>query len=106
MDERQTYSLSSLRTEILANDPLASDSPDKVLGYSEFTGPSGLRGSRMLVDIPLSSGKFVTFDQVAEVDAGTNWVFVIAVGCTVTCWRHYGGIVKQVMNSWTVRSTR
>lgn len=105
-DERQSYSLSSLRTEVLANDPLASNSPDKVLGYSEFTGPSGLRGSRMLVDIPLSSGKFVTFDQVAEVDSGTDWVFVIAVGCTVTCWRHYGGIVKQVMNSWTVRSTR
>lgn len=106
VDERQSYSLSSLRTEILENDPLAADSPDKILGYSEFTGPAGLRGSRMLIDIPVSSGKYVTFDQVAEVDGGTNWVFVIAVGCTVSCWRQYGGVVKQVMDSWSVRSTR
>lgn len=106
LDERQSYSLTSLRTEILATDPLGSSSPDRVLSYREFTGPAGLRGSRMEVDIPTSGGKFVTFNQVAEVDAATNWVFVLAVGCTVSCWHHYGGIVTQVMKSWSVRSTR
>ncbi len=105
-DEHQTYSVTSLRTEILSSDPLAGTSPDKVLSYSEFTGPAGLRGIRMLVDVPISNGRYVTLEQISEVDAATNWVDVLAVGCTVTCWRHYGGIVKQVMKSWSVRSDR
>jgi hypothetical protein len=106
VDERQSYSLSSLRTEILSSDPLSANSPDRVLSYREFTGESGLRGSRMAVDIPLQDGRFVTFEQVAEVDQDTNWVYVLAVGCTVSCWRQYGGIVKQVMNSWHVRAVK
>lgn len=105
-DERQSYSLTSLRTEILSSDPLASNSPDRVLAYREFTGQSGLRGSRMAVDIPISGGRFVTFEQVAEVDEGTNWVYVLAIGCTVSCWRQYGSLVNQVMNSWHVRTVK
>lgn len=105
--QHQTYSETSMRTEILPSDPLSDTSPDRVLSYSEFTGPSGLRGIRMTVDVPLKSGgKWITLDQVTEVDAATNWVYLLAVGCTVTCWRHYGGIATQVMNSWHVNAVK
>jgi hypothetical protein len=101
--ERQTYSLTSLRTEILSSDPLAANSPDTVLAYTEFTGKNGLRGSRMEVDVPIASNKFITLEQVAEVDQDTNWVFLMAVSCTATCWRPNAGVIKQIFNSWSVK---
>jgi hypothetical protein len=102
--ERQSYSLSSLRSEILGTDPLSTGSPDTPLAYSEFTGANGMRGSRMTVLIPSTGGKFDTYEQIAEVDGGTNWIFIIAVGCTATCWRPNEGLLNQLLDSWAVKA--
>ncbi len=104
---RDAYSLSSLRSEILGTDPLSqtSTAPSefKVLNYSEFTAPGGLRGSRLVTDITPSGGFTDTYAQVVEVDQATNWVFGIAIGCRASCWGPNSGTIDQILNTWQVK---
>jgi hypothetical protein len=107
--ERDTWSFSSLRSEVLGSDPLESTAvpdPFHVTGYSEFANASaGLRGSRLTTNIKLASGATTTITQVVEVDANTNWVFAIAVGCAATCWGPNNGVIHQILKSWSVKGT-
>jgi hypothetical protein len=104
--EQDGFSLASLRTEVLPSDPLqasSSGSPFVVLQYSTLSRPGGLRGSSLVVDIKSSTGKVDTLDQVALVDGATQWVYLLAVGCSASCFGANRSVINQVVNSWTVR---
>jgi hypothetical protein len=100
---RGSFSISELRSLILGSDPFAVHSPFGVMAYSEFTGSDGLRGIKMVVSIPISGLKTSEFGEVAEVDAATNWVFEIGLGCSIGCWTTNSGVIHQVLNSWLVK---
>lgn len=107
--ECDSFSFSSIRSEILGTDPLAAASPDpyNVTDYSEFASTTnGLRGAKLATNIKLSSGATATLSQVVEVDASTNWMFEIAVACRASCWGPNAGVIKQVMNSWAAKETK
>jgi hypothetical protein len=109
VSERDSFSLASLRSEILGSDPFAaaSPSPFDVTSYNEFANTSdGIRGSTLTTNITLASGATVTLSQIVEVDADTNWVFAIAAGCSAGCWGPNSGLIKQVLNSWAVKETK
>ena len=107
--ERDGFSFSSLRSEILGADPLSAASPDpyNVTGYSEFaSSTSGLRGSKLTTNVKLASGATSTISQIVEVDSNTNWVFAIALSCAAGCWGPNAGVIKQVLNSWAIKETK
>jgi hypothetical protein len=98
-----TFSLASLRGELLGSDPAGSGSTDIILSYSEFTAAGGIRGSRMTIDIPIPSGKYITYGQVAMVDAATDYTYAVGIGCYASCWGPNEGLINQILKSWTVK---
>jgi hypothetical protein len=106
---RENFSLSSLRTLILPTDPLGSPSGGyhyKVTSYKEFTRSSGFRGSSMTVRITPPSGPVSVLTQDAVVDAGTNWVYFIGVGCVSSCFSAYQSSISAIVNSWNVKAEK
>ena len=103
--EADGYSWASLRTEILSADPLNPPNPDPyvVLSYNQFTRKGGLRGSHLVVDVKLSTGVVATLDQVALVNQNTQWVYVLGISCTASCYGSHQGLIKTVVNSWAVK---
>ena len=103
--EADGYSWASLRTEILSADPLNPPNPDPyvVLSYNQFTRSGGLRGSHLVVDIKLSTGLVATLNQVALVNQNTDWVYVLGVSCTASCYGSHQGLMSEVVNSWAVK---
>jgi hypothetical protein len=104
--ERDQFSLGSLRSAILGDDPLSPSSGAKkfqVLSYNEFTKPGGLRGSKMVVNVDVGGGTLASLDQVAMVDSGTKYLYLIALGCRVSCYSANHGVIDQVVQSWTVK---
>jgi hypothetical protein len=102
---RDTFSYAALRAELLGEDPLASStsSPFNVLSYQEFVHTGGIRGSELVTDIADPSGVTDTFAQIVEVDAATNWVYAIGIGCRASCWAPNQSTIKQVLDSWNVK---
>lgn len=103
--EADGYSWASLRTEILSADPLNPPNPDPyvVLSYNQFTRTGGLRGSHLVVDIKLGTGLVATLNQVALVNQSTEWVYVLGVSCTASCYGSHQGLINEVVNSWAVK---
>jgi len=102
--QRDGFSLSSLRSQVLGTDPLSANATAfNVLSYREFTLPGGIRGSRLTTDIADRGGVTDTFEQIVEVDAQTNWVFAVAVGCRASCWAPNEGTINQILNAWNVK---
>lgn len=106
--DRDDFSYSSMRAQLLGTDPLAATSPDpyNVTAYSEFLGSGGIRGSRLTTFIKLSDGSSATLSQVVEVDPGTNWVFAIGVACKASCFGPNEGVINQVLKSWSVEEIK
>ena len=107
--QHDTFSLSSLRTLLLPVDPLSktnatSGASYSASSYSEFVTKSGMRGSKMVVRVKESAGTTSVLDQVAEVDATTNWVYLIGVGCSAACYSQNRTVINEIVNSWSVRS--
>lgn len=103
--EADGYSWSSLRTEILSADPLNPPNPDPyvVLSYNQFTRKGGLRGSHLVVDIKLNTGLVATLNQMALVNQSTQWVYILGISCTASCYGSHSGLINQVVNSWAVK---
>lgn len=108
--QRDSFSLASLRSLILPDDPLANSSSSgykySVLSYDEFVRPGGYRGSRFMVNVTTPSGIKTTFMQEAMVDPSTNWVYFIGVGCDRSCFKVNQSSITGIVNSWSVKAVR
>lgn len=100
--ERDSLSFASMRSELLGTDPLTATSGFQVLSYNEFALPGGIHGIKMIVNITGTS-PVLTFGQVTAVDANTNWIFAVGVGCQASCWGANASAVTQILNSWTLK---
>jgi hypothetical protein len=107
VSDRDTFSMASLRAAILGEDPFSPTAEKKyqVLSYDEFTKSGGLRGSKMVVNVDLGGGTIATVNQVAMVDSGTKYLYLIGVGCRVSCYSINHGVIQQVVSSWTVKES-
>lgn len=100
--ERDALNFSAMRSELLGTDPLTASSGFQVLNYSEFTLPGGIHGIKMIVNIT-STTPVLTFGQVTAVDAQTNYIFALGVGCQASCWGVNASAVTSLLNSWTLK---
>ena len=109
--QRDTFSLASLRTLLLPSDPLGKTASTSgtvytAQSYSEFVTSSGMRGSRMVVDVKQPGKATAVLQQIAEIDATTNWVYLIGVGCSQACYKINEPIISEIVDSWSVRSVK
>jgi hypothetical protein len=110
--ERDGLNFSALRSELLGVDPLNTQSGlvtrsgFQLDAYDEFTGTDGIRGVKMVVNIVQKGQPVKTFGQVVAVDPQTNWIFALGIGCQLGCWGSNQGLIKQVLNSWTLKETK
>jgi hypothetical protein len=100
--ERDDLNFSTMRSELLGSDPLTATSGFEILSYKEFTKPGGIRGIKMIVNIT-GTTPVLTFGQVTAVDANTNFIFAVGVGCQASCWGANAGAVTSLLNSWTLK---
>ena len=102
-DERDTFSLASLRNEVNALDDMSATGDVEPLLSKEITRPGGLHGTR-LIDNVRQNGVWVTFDQTALVDSGTHTLYLLLVGCEAHCYLAHRKVIDQVVDSWTVKA--
>ena len=100
--ERDSLNFSAMRSELLGTDPLTATSGFEVLNYSEFAMPGGIHGIKMVVNIT-GTTPVLTFGQVTAVDANTNFIFAVGVGCQASCWGANAGAVTSLLKSWTLK---
>ncbi len=100
--ERDALNFAAMRSELLGTDPLTASSGFQILNYNEFTSPGGIRGIKMVVNIT-STTPVLTFGQITAVDANTNYIFAIGVGCAASCWNVNAGAITTLLKSWTLK---
>ena len=102
-DERDTFSLASLRNEVNSLDDLSATGDVEPLSSKEIAQSGGLHGTR-LIDNVRQNGVWVTFDQTALVDSGTRTLYLLVVGCEARCYLAHRKVIDQVVDSWTVKA--
>lgn len=108
-DERDTFSLMSLRRSALAPvDPVSGAPVDpldaaqyEVLRYDDdLVVGDGIRGNRLTLrvadEVPW------VLDQIALVDAGTTKRYLFTIGCSVTCWDANQSLLLEIADSYTL----
>lgn len=98
-DERQSYSLASLRDEVIRLSTVDASTIQVVA--TEDVERNGMRGASDLLTIRTGDSTFA-YRQVALVDNATRVVHVLAIGCTAECYADYADAIDDVIASWTV----
>ena len=100
--ERDDLNFSAMRSEFLPTDPLTATSGYEVLNYNEFSLAGGIHGIKMIVNITTTT-PVVTWGQITAVDANTDYIFSIVVGCEASCWGENAGALTNLLDSWTLK---
>ena len=104
-EERDTFSLSSLRNEVVPIDEILEQDVGKIQLLQEpksIVKPGGMRGSRLVYSVVTENGAF-TVDQTGLVDASTNTVYFFIVGCESECFAQNRRTISEVADSWTIK---
>lgn len=105
-EERDLFSLASLRNEFIQFDEIAQmdiGRIEMVQAPKEITKPGGLRGLHMRFTIRSITGGVFTYDQTTYVDGATQKVYLLAIGCTVECFKSHTAEIEQIAASWTIK---
>jgi hypothetical protein len=103
--ERDEFSLSHLRNEFIQIDEImqAGIATIEPLEMNELTTPEGMRGVRLRFDLGAPTGQVFTYEQIAYVDAATEKVYLLALGCTADCFKATQTQIEQITESWTIK---
>ena len=104
--ERDSFSLSDLRSLLLPVDPLSDEaqlSGDVEVLETKEVSREGLRGSELLLNIKTPEGDLVKWRQIAVVDTAVKKVHVLAVSCDTECYAANEGVIDKVIDSWKVK---
>lgn len=101
-EERDNLSLASLRNQLIPVDEYLQQKRAEQIDAKDITAPGGLRGSRTLFNV-LVGKQFFTFEQVVLVDNPTRRVYALFVGCEAHCYRRNQRVIRDVVDSWTVK---
>ena len=103
--ERDTYSIASLRNEVVPLDRLEqADGRVQAVSEKEIELESGAHGSRLVHKIKIGE-EFFTLDQTGLVDSGTHRVYVLVIGCKAACYEANRSVIDQVAASWTIEES-
>ena len=105
-EERDGFSLASLRTLFLPFDPLAGE-PQKdgrveVLAANEVRRDAGLHGSDLLLNLKSADGSLMKWRQVALTDSLVSKVHVLVISCSAECYAANVGEIDNIVESWKV----
>lgn len=100
-EERDTFSISSLRNEVVPYDDLLEQRLlEPLKRESVIEGP--LRGTHDVFNIAID-GAYYTFTQFAWVDPATTRATVLFIGCSAECYLQHQGTIDDVATSLTIK---
>lgn len=103
--QRDTFSLSSLRSLLLPFDPLSEEAAQtgdvEVLGTRDVS-QDGLHGNEFLLNLKTKEGGLIKWRQIALLDPKVGKVHVLAITCDVNCYETNEGVIEKVVASWKV----
>lgn len=102
-DERDSFSIASMRNEVFPIDQLLQDGSVEPLEEKELSLPGGYRGVRIVYNIKVQGNGFHTFHQTAVVDPSTRRLYLLVIGCNTACYLKNQSTIRTVADSWTVR---
>ena len=100
-DERDTFSLSSLRNEVVGYDDLLAQGALEPLKRDTIT-EGGLRGTHDVFNVKVEDS-YYTFTQLAYVDPATSRATVLFVGCSAACYLEHQDTINDVATSLTIK---
>jgi hypothetical protein len=103
--QRDTFSLSDLRSVLLRFDPLSNEvqaEGDVEVLESEDITRGNLNGSELLLNLKTDDGGLVKWRQIALVDSALTRVHVLAISCDDECYSANEGAIDAVIDSWKV----
>jgi hypothetical protein len=103
--ERDTFSLASLRNEVMPLDDVRKLGNGTVepLKVQDIVRHDGMHGNRQVQNVKVEGG-FFTMDQTALVDPGTRLLYLLLVGCEARCYLDNQTTIDEIVRSWTVKA--
>jgi hypothetical protein len=101
-EERDTYSLRSLRNEEFEVDRLVKEQRIELISDDDVVIDNGFAGSRVVFNVRQGDG-FVTVNQTALVDSQTRVLYLFLIGCDAGCYSKNEEVISEVVSSWTVK---
>jgi hypothetical protein len=101
-EERDTYSLRSLRNEEFEIDRLVKEQRIELLSDGDLALENGFSGSRVVFNVRQGDG-FVTVNQTALVDSQTRVLYLFLIGCDADCYSNNEEVISEVVSSWTIK---
>jgi hypothetical protein len=103
-DERDTYSLRSMRNESFDLDVLSElEGFVDPISREVIALEDGYHGLKQVVTIRNGLGGFYTFSQTSVVDPLTTISYTFVVGCEANCYERNQDVINEVVESWTVK---
>jgi hypothetical protein len=109
--ERDTFSLSTIRNFSIKYDQAVSDAqskgataPVRIISQDpSLVKPDGYHGSEIVYSVDEADGSTQTIDQVALIDPTTRVLYVLSIGCEAHCFTAYQSTIRDVVRSWTIK---
>ena len=101
-EERDTYSLRSLRNEEFEIDRLVKEQSIELISDDDLALENGFSGSRVVFNVRQGDG-FVTVNQTALVDPQTRVLYLFLIGCDADCYSNNEEVISEVVSSWTIK---
>ena len=99
--DAESMSLGSLSDLVLPVDTLSQQGAAEQLAPTRLLVKGNLRGTRIAYEAKSAAGS-VAFEQEALLNSPTNEVWVLAVGCSPTCFEAHRSTIDNIVNSFTV----
>lgn len=100
-EERLTYSLESLRTELIPAQQVQVLGDRLELRDIAEVSQDGGQGLKLTIAVEMPAGTLV-FDQVGLVDDRTSRVYLLAMGCSSDCYDANRDTIADISDSWTI----
>lgn len=101
VEERLSYSLQSLRSELLPFDELQQLGQEvSIVELDELHQDAG-HGLRVVFSLELDGGTLV-FEQLALIDDTASRVYLLALGCSADCFDTHRDEIASITGSWTI----
>jgi hypothetical protein len=101
-EERDTYSLRSLRNEEFEIDRLVKEQRIELISDDDVVIDNGFAGSRVVFNVRQGDG-FVTVNQTGLVDSQTRVLYLFLIGCDAGCYSKNEEVISEVVGSWTIK---
>lgn len=103
-EQRDRFSLSTLRSVLLGFDPLeAQEEGVEVVDSRDVDRPGGLHGNEILVNLTTPEGERVKWHQIALVDSALRKVHLLSISCDDDCYAANEKVIGEVIASWQVK---